>query len=213
MESNHNNLIAAISTQVEAAMTGEGSGHDWQHVERVVKLARFIATQEGADLSIVTLAALLHDIADHKFHNGDREIGPRMAKEMILAAGGDDATAGQVADIIERISFSGSGGKKNMESLEGMCVQDADRLDAMGAIGVGRAFAYGGAKSRLLFDVMSRESTLAHFDDKLLRLYDLLNTKAAKQIGKKRHQFLQDYQQQFLAEWNGNDYGNDSTTI
>lgn len=213
MENAHNNLIPAISAQVEAAMTGEGSGHDWQHVERVVKLARFIATQEGADLSIVTLAALLHDIADHKFHNGDREIGPRMAKEMILAAGGDSTTADQVSEIVQRVSFSGSGGKKNMDSIEGMCVQDADRLDAMGAIGIGRAFAYGGAKGRLLFDLMSAESTLAHFDDKLLRLYGLLNTEAAKQIGKKRHQFLEDYKQQFLAEWNGTDYGNDSTTI
>lgn len=209
MENNHNNLIEVISTQVEAAMTGEGSGHDWQHVERVVKLARFITTQEGADLSIVTLAALLHDIADHKFHNGDREIGPRMAKEMILAAGGDSTTADQVSEIVQRVSFSGSGGKKNMDSIEGMCVQDADRLDAMGAIGIGRAFAYGGAKGRLLFDLMSAESTLAHFDDKLLRLYDLLNTEAAKQIGKKRHQFLQDYKEQFLAEWNGTDYGNE----
>lgn len=213
MENAHNNLIAAISAQVEAAMTGEGSGHDWQHVQRVVKLARFIATQEGADLSIVTLGALLHDIADHKFHNGDREIGPRMAKEMILAGGGDSAIANQVSDIVKRVSFSGSGGKKNMDSIEGMCVQDADRLDAMGAIGIGRAFAYGGAKGRLLFDLMNRESTLAHFDDKLLRLYDLLNTKEAKRIGKKRHQFLENYKQQFLAEWNGTDYGNDSTTF
>ena len=206
MENAHNNLIGDISAQVETAMTGEGTGHDWQHVKRVVKLARFIATQEGADLSIVTLAALLHDIADHKFHNGDREIGPRMAKEMILATGGDSATADQVSEIVKRVSFSGSGGKKNMDSIEGMCVQDADRLDAMGAIGIARAFAYGGSKGRALYEAGNPDSSLAHFDDKLLLLKDLMNTDAGRAIGEKRHTVLHNYKQQFLAEWNGTDY-------
>ncbi len=203
---NNNNIIETITAQAHAAMAGDSSGHDWSHVERVVKLAQWIAARENADLYIVTLAALLHDIADHKFHNGDREIGPRMAKEMILAAGGDEATAVIVSEIVEKVSFSGSGGKKNMESLEGKCVQDADRLDAMGAIGIGRAFAYGGATGRAMYNVTDTESTVVHFDEKLLRLRDLLNTDSGQRIGNERHRLLEEYKQQFLAEWNGTDY-------
>lgn len=208
MENQHQIILEHIERQVRKQMqaSGDSSGHDWSHVERVVKLAQFIANAEKADVYLVTLAALLHDIADHKFHNGDRDIGPRIAHAMILVAGGDEATADIVSDIVRKVSFSGSGGKKNMDSLEGMCVQDADRLDAMGAIGIGRAFAYGGAKGRVLFDLMNDESTLAHFDDKLLRLRDLMNTATARTIANKRHQVLEGYKQQFLAEWNGTDY-------
>jgi uncharacterized protein len=203
---NNNDIIHNITARVETAMTGEGTGHDWRHVQRVVKLAQWIAAREKADFYIVTLAALLHDIADHKFHNGDREIGPRIARDIILSEGGDDATADTVSDIIARVSFSGSGGQKNMQSIEGMCVQDADRLDAMGAIGIARAFAYGGAKGRLLYEEQSPDSSLAHFDDKLLLLKDLMNTATGSAIAEQRHAVLHNYKQQFLAEWNGTDY-------
>ncbi|GEP50082.1 phosphohydrolase [Flavobacterium noncentrifugens] len=207
------NTIAFVKQQLQHA---EG-GHDWFHIERVLKNSENIAKSEDCNLEIVQLGALLHDIADSKFHNGDETIGPKVAREFLETQNADEETIQHVINIIENISYKGGNFEKEFSSKELDIVQDADRLDALGAIGIARAFNYGGFKNRALYDPettvnlnMSKEEyksqvapTINHFYEKLLLLKDLMNTQTGKQIALERHQYMEDFLDQFYAEWNG----------
>jgi uncharacterized protein len=205
---------------VRKTMEGEGSGHDWWHIVRVVNNALGIAKKEGGDLFVIELGALLHDIADWKFHNGDSSVGPRVTREWLQTLQVPEETISQVAYIVEYISFKGGTNMHKMKTLEGKIVQDADRLDALGAIGIARVFAYGGAHPRPIYNpelkpletfesfeayqqAMRQSSSLNHFYEKLLKLKDFMNTKTAKGIATQRHTFMEAYLEQFYAEWNG----------
>lgn len=202
---------------VKKQLTDAEGGHDWFHIERVYKNALLIAKQENVDVFVVQLGALLHDIADSKFHNGDETVGPKVAREFLLTINVDTATIDHVVNIIENISFKGGNTSQKFKSLELDVVQDADRLDAIGAIGIARAFNYGGFKNRPIYNPeiqpnlnMTKEEyktstapTITHFYEKLLLLKDKMNTKTGTQIAKDRHQFMELYLEQFFAEWDG----------
>jgi uncharacterized protein len=203
-----------VKKQLEKA---EG-GHDWFHIERVYKNALLIAKEETCNLEVVQLAALLHDIADSKFHNGDESIGPKVARDFLTKENVSEATISHVVAIIENISFKGGNFEKNFHSKELEIVQDADRLDAIGAIGIARTFNYGGFKNSAIYNPeilpnlsMSKEEykkstapTINHFYEKLLLLKDKMNTKTGKKIAQKRHNFMELYLEQFYEEWKGN---------
>ncbi len=203
---------------VKSRLSGETTGHDFFHTYRVWKTAQSIASLEGGDLFVIQLAALLHDIADWKFHDGDDSVGPRIAEEWLDEHNVDKETVDSVSDIIRHISFKGAGVKTGINTLEGMIVQDADRLDALGAVGIARAFAYGGSRGREIYnpDEMpvlhgsfkeyknSRGTTVNHFHEKLLLLKDLMNTKTAKKMAEERHRYMEDFLKRFLEEWEGN---------
>lgn len=202
---------------VKRTLANAEAGHDWFHIERVYKTALTINAVEMADGSIVAFAALLHDIADSKFNGGDEEIGPQMAADFLQSIGVNEATVNHVKQIIKNLSFKASFDKINYSSKELDIVQDADRLDAIGAIGIARAFTYGGFKNRVLYDPaikpnlnMSREQyknttapTINHFYEKLLLLKDAMRTEAGKKMAEQRHQFMLTYLDQFYAEWQG----------
>lgn len=212
-----NEIIDRTADHVKAASSGEGSGHDWWHIERVWRMAKRIGQAESADLLVVELAALLHDIADWKAHGGDFTIGPKMAMAWLESLDLDSSIIQQVGQIIADISFKGAKVEQPTLSLEGKVVQDADRLDAMGAIGIARAFAYGGAKGRVIYDPNCRSvqhdsvdaylrndgTTINHFYEKLLLLKDRMNTPTGKAMAEGRHQFMEDYLRQFYEEWEG----------
>lgn len=205
--------ILFVKTKLEQA---EG-GHDWFHIERVYKNALLIAQEEACDLTVVKLGALLHDIADSKFHNGDETIGPKTARAFLEAENVDEATIVHVVNIIENISFKGGNFERTFSSKELEIVQDADRLDAIGAIGIARCFNYGGFKNRALYNPaippkfgMSKEEyktndspTINHFYEKLLLLKDKMNTPTGKKIAEARHRFMENFLSQFYAEWEG----------
>jgi uncharacterized protein len=194
---------------------GEPTGHDWHHVDRVRGAALAIGHEEGADLFVVELAALLHDVADWKFHDGDEEIGPHTAQVWLRSLDVDDETTVHVSEIVRGISFKGAGVPTPMETLEGQVVQDADRLDALGAIGIARAFAYGGFRGRPLHEPdeaplfaasaaayrSHRGSTINHFAEKLLLLADRMQTPTGRRLARARHAFVERFLEQFLAEW------------
>lgn len=200
----------------EQLKNAEG-GHDWFHIERVYKNALLIAKEEKCDLEVVKLAALLHDIADSKFHNGDESVGPKKAKRFLETQNVKEETILHVIAIIENISFKGGNFNQQFHSKELAIVQDADRLDAIGAIGIARTFNYGGFKNRALYDPkiapnlsMTKEEykkseapTINHFYEKLLLLKDKMNTETGKKIAKKRHDFMIHFLAQFYAEWDG----------
>ena len=202
---------------VKAKLQNAEGGHDWFHIERVYKNAILIADGEVCDDTVLKLGALLHDIADSKFHNGDETIGPKMAREFLASNDVDETTIQHVINIIENISFKGGNTEKLFSSIELNIVQDADRLDAIGAIGIARAFNYGGFKNRPLYNPniapnlhMSKEEyksseapTLNHFYEKLLLLKDKMNTETAKQIAQERHRYMEGFLSQFYAEWDG----------
>lgn len=202
---------------VKATLDGAEAGHDWFHIERVYKTALNINSREQGDLLTVTLAALLHDIADSKFNHGDEEIGPRIAGEFLDSLEISPAIVLHVQQIIRNLSYKASLGHIDFHSRELDIVQDADRLDAIGAIGIARAFTYGGYKNRVLYDPeipaelnMSKEAyknsaapTINHFYEKLLLLKDLMKTAAGKELAEQRHQFMLLYLDQFYAEWEG----------
>jgi uncharacterized protein len=208
-----NKAILFVKEKLENA---EG-GHDWFHIERVFKNALQIAEGEVCDGFAVKLGALLHDIADSKFHNGDETIGPKIAREFLESEMVDEATIQHVINIIENISFKGGNTQKSFSSIELDIVQDADRLDAIGAIGIARAFNYGGFKNRPLYNPsiapklnMSKEEyknsqapTLNHFYEKLLLLKDKMNTETGRQIATERHRYMEGFLSQFYAEWDG----------
>ena len=210
-------ILQKTEVHIYELLKGEGSGHDWWHIHRVRNTALEIAKQEYADEYIVELAALLHDIADHKFHNGDETMGPKVAGNWLEHVGATKETIQHIRQIIADISYKGAGVDTPMHSLEGQIVQDADRLDAIGAIGIGRAFAYGGHKNREMYNPekppklhvsfeaykTDKGPTINHFYEKLFLLKDRMNTKAAKVIAEKRHQFMKEFLEQFYGEWAG----------
>ncbi len=193
-------------------------GHDWFHIERVWKMAQTIAAAEKVNLLVVELAALLHDIADSKFHDGDETVGPRVAKEFLESMELAPEITTHVIQIIENISFKGGKTMSSITTKEFQVVQDADRMDAIGAIGIARTFNYGGFKNRKLYDPnippnleMTKEEyknstapTINHFYEKLLLLKDRMHTETAKQIALKRHAFMENYLETFYQEWDGN---------
>ena len=209
-------LLKETEKFVQEKLKEDYSGHDWWHIHRVYKLAQHIAEKEKADQKIVSLAALLHDIADWKFNDGDLNAGPEQAKVWLLKQGVDKFIIDSVCEIIRNISFKGAKVTDAPLSLEGRVVQDADRLDAISAIGIARAFAYGGYKHRSIhlpevlptlhasFEEYKNKSTttINHFYEKLLLLKDKLHTSTAKAIAIKRHQLMEDYIKQFFDEWN-----------
>jgi uncharacterized protein len=207
------NTIFFVKQKLENAE----SGHDWFHVERVYKNALLIAKNEVCNLEIVQLGALLHDIADSKFNNGDESVGPKVAREFLVSQNTSEEIITHVINIIENISFKGGNFENKFTSKELQIVQDADRLDAIGAIGIARTFNYGGFKNRPLYNPdikpqtnMSKEEyknsmapTLNHFYEKLLLLKDKMNTETGKKIALERHQFMELFLSQFYAEWEG----------
>ncbi len=192
-------------------------GHDWFHIQRVFNNAALIAKSERVDPLIVGLGALLHDIADSKFHDGDESIGPKKAREFLISVNVKEQVIVHVEQIIKNISFKGGNVKQDFRSAELDVVQDADRLDAIGAIGIARCFNYGGYKNRKIYDPaitpnlsMSKEMyknsqspTINHFYEKLLLLKDRMNTHTGKRLAQERHIFMEGYLEQFYAEWNG----------
>lgn len=193
------------------------AGHDWFHINRVFNNAKNILQHETANEQVVYLGALLHDIADSKFHNGDESIGPKKAADFMKSIFLDEDVINHVVQIIENISFKGGNVQRKFSSKELDIVQDADRLDAIGAIGIARTFNYGGYKNTPLYDPevapklnMSKEeykkhtgTTINHFYEKLLLLKDLMNTDTGKKIAESRHAYMQGFLEQFYAEWNG----------
>ena len=202
---------------VKKTLAGAEAGHDWFHIERVYKTALNINAAEKGDLLTVTLAALLHDIADSKFNNGDEEIGPQLAGTFMAGINISEEVILHLQQIIRNLSYKASLGTVSFHSKELDIVQDADRLDAIGAIGIARAFTYGGFKNRVMYDpeitpdlTMDKETyknsaapTINHFYEKLLRLKDLMKTTKGKELAVQRHQFMLGYLDQFYAEWNG----------
>ncbi|WP_046745701.1 HD domain-containing protein [Kordia zhangzhouensis] len=200
----------------ETLKNAEG-GHDWFHIERVYKNALLIAKEEDVDEFIVSLGALLHDIADAKFHNGDETVGPKVAREFLESIDVSEKVILHVKNIIENISFKGGNFDQAFRSTELDVIQDADRLDALGAIGIARCFNYGGFKDRKIYDPqiapklnMTKEEykastapTINHFYEKLLLLKDKMNTKTGRKIALERHEFMEQFLAQFYAEWNG----------
>lgn len=214
---NYSELINKTILYVKAKLENAEGGHDWFHIERVYKNAMLISDGEVCDLNVVKLGALLHDIADSKFYNGDETIGPKIAREFLEIEKVDGATIQHVINIIENISFKGGNTEKAFSSIELDIVQDADRLDAIGAIGIARTFNYGGFKNRPLYNPniapklhMSKEEyknseapTLNHFYEKLLLLKDKMNTQNGKKIAQERHKYMEGFLSQFYAEWDG----------
>ena len=214
---NNSRLIEKTILFVKKELENAEGGHDWFHIERVYKNALLIAKNEKCDEIVVKLGALLHDIADSKFHDGDETVGPKKARKFLEKENVDQTIIAHVLNIIENISFKGGNFEKRFHSKELDIVQDADRLDAIGAIGIARTFNYGGFKNRILYNPdivpemnMSKEEykkseapTLNHFYEKLLLLKDKMNTETGKQIAKERHLFMETFLSQFYAEWEG----------
>lgn len=210
-------ILQRTKLHVQEVLAGESTGHDWWHIYRVWQNARHIATDEGADLFVVELAALLHDIADWKFHGGDLEAGPRATKAWLEQLEVEPDLVDHVCEIVRRLSFKGANVKDEMPSLEGRCVQDADRLDATGAIGIARTFAYGGHAGQPIYDPeippvqhdspeayrASASPTINHFYEKLLLLQERMHTDTARRLAAERHQVMENFLAQFYREWNG----------
>jgi len=211
-------LILVTKAFVQQELANAEGGHDWFHIERVYKNALIIAEDEDVNIEIVALGALLHDIADAKFHQGDETVGPKKAQQFLQQQNVEPATVEHVIKIIENISFKGGNFQQQFHSKELAIVQDADRLDALGAIGIARTFNYGGFKNRKLYDPaispklnMTKEEykkgdnpTINHFYEKLLLLKDRMNTQKGKQIAQERHLFMEKFLEQFYAEWDAN---------
>jgi len=207
-------FISSTEKFIRELLEGEGSGHDWWHIHRVRNNALNISKAYQANVFIIEMAALLHDIADHKLHNGDEEIGPRKAAEWMDYLKIPEKDQERILQIMEEVSFSKG---KTPSTLEGKIVQDADRLDAIGAIGIARTFAFGGFKKREIYNPeippvkytsledykKNTNPTLNHFYEKLLLLKEMMNTEEAKKIAEKRHVFMETYLNQFYSEWEG----------
>ncbi len=212
-----NTLIDKTILFVKTTLAQAEGGHDWFHIERVYKNALLIAESEKCDVEIVQLGALLHDIADSKFHDGDESIGPKTARTFLESEKVEPTIIDHVIAIIENISFKGGKVERQFSSIELDIVQDADRLDAIGAIGIARTFNFGGFKNRALYNpeiapnlTMTKEEyknneapTINHFYEKLLLLKDKMNTQTGKQIAQDRHRYMEDFLEQFYAEWEG----------
>jgi uncharacterized protein len=211
------NPIEQTIQYVKQELAAAEGGHDWWHIERVWKTAQHIAKQEHVNLLVVELGALLHDIADSKFHNGDEEIGPQKAQDFLQSIGVNAEIIDAVVYIIRNISFKGQKQQTAGATPELQVVQDADRLDAIGAMGIARAFSYGGFKNREFYNPAippdlhqtkeayknSTAPTINHFYEKLLLLKDLMNTTTGKELAQERHVFMEGYLEQFYREWEG----------
>jgi uncharacterized protein len=212
-----NKYIKKTEDYVKSVLEKDGSGHDWYHIDRVRKIAKEIAKKEKVDPLVVELGALLHDIADWKFNSGNLKKGAVVSEKWLKGLGLDQKRIEQVSHIVENVSYKGAKVKNTIKSLEGKIVQDADRLDAMGAIGIARAFAYGGHKGRPMYDPKAKlvqlhktfgeykkgsASSIHHFYEKLLLIKDMMNTKTGKKLAARRHKLMLDYLKQFHAEWN-----------
>lgn len=216
---NEDQIISNTIDFVKKELVGAEGGHDWFHTERVFNNAKRIAKTEKANSFIVAIGALLHDIADAKFHDGDETIGPKIARKYLFKQNIDSAIIEHVIKIIENISFKSSlsNNQNGFTSIELRVIQDADRLDAIGAIGIARCFNYGGFKNREIYNPeikpnlnmtkaeykKSTAPTINHFYEKLLLLKDKMNTKTGQKLAKKRHVYMKKYLDQFYAEWNG----------
>lgn len=216
------NIIQETIKFVKDKLKDAESGHDWFHIERVWKNSLLISEGEiinhpEINLTVIQLGALLHDIADHKFHGGDETVGPKVAGEFLQSLSVEKDTISAVCDIILKISFKGSTSKNEMESLEGKIVQDSDRLDAIGAIGIARTFSYGGFRNRQMYDPSEKPNmnmdwetyknnkghTINHFYEKLLLIKDRMNTETGKKLAEKRHEYMTGFLDQFYSEWEG----------
>ena len=194
-------------------MYKEGSGHDWFHVERVCNMAKYLAQKESADMFVVEMTALLHDIDDWKFSD---VYNTTVTEEFLKSVEVSEEDSNRILNIIKTMSYKGGVVDSTQNTTEGMVVQDADRLDALGAIGIARAFAYGGSKNRSMYDpsikpidfksldeVKNKDNhTINHFYEKLFKLKDLMNTNTAKEIAKKRHKYMENFIEEFYSEWN-----------
>ncbi|MCY1663029.1 HD domain-containing protein [Chryseobacterium sp. SL1] len=210
------NLIQNTVEFVKEKLEGAEAGHDWFHIERVWKLSKKIAETESCNQEVVELAALLHDIADPKFHNGDETLALKVSREFLESQNAEEELIEQVLFIIKNISFKNRGEVPQNLPVELKIVQDADRIDAIGAIGIGRTFNFGGFKNNPMYDPnlepklnMSKEeykksngTTINHFYEKLLLLKDLMNTEKGKEIAGERHDFMLKFLDQFYKEWN-----------
>lgn len=210
--------VAKTAEFVKKKFENEGSGHDWWHMYRVWQLSKHIAGKEkDANLEIVELGALLHDIADFKFHGHDLEAGPKAAREWLASIGASEGVTSVVEDIVRNVSFKGAAFKNEFKSIEGRIVYDADKLDSIGAIGIARVFAYSGAHGNLIHhpDIKPKDhktfeeyasykpTSVNHFYEKLLLLKDRMNTQTGKQMAARRHKIMEDYLKEFYAEWDG----------
>jgi uncharacterized protein len=214
---NKEEIIIATSAFVKKELKGAEGGHDWWHIERVWNNARLISQSENVNIFIVELAALLHDIADAKFNDGDENAGPEKAKKILETLLVEKEIITHVENIIRNISFKGGNFTQHFQSPELNVVQDADRLDALGAIGIARAFNYGGFKNREMYNPseppnlqMDKEAykkssapTINHFYEKLLLLKDRMNTETGRQLAEERHRFMEIFLEQFYKEWEG----------
>ena len=212
-------ILERTEKHVREKLSEDCTGLDWYHVQRVYRIAVHLAKAEGAVLFVVKLTALLHDIADWKFHGGDDTAGPKAARHWLESQQVETKIIDHVCDIIAGISFKGAGVTSAPNTLEGRVVQDADRLDAIGAIGIARTFAYGGHKGQPIYDphvaTLPHDSfesykntpgtTINHFHEKLLLLKDLMNTDAARVIAQQRHELMEQFIERFSQEWNGCD--------
>lgn len=210
-------IISKTIDFVKDKLKGAEGGHDWFHIQRVFKNTQLISKQENVNLFVVSLGALLHDIADSKFHDGDETVGPKVARDFLDSLRVEKEVIDHVIKIIENISFKGGNINQEFKSLELDVIQDADRLDAIGAIGIARCFNYGGFKDRALYDPeiapdlnMSKEAyksstapTINHFYEKLLLLKNRMNTQTGKVLAIERHQFMEQFLEQFYKEWEG----------
>jgi len=214
----HPRIIAETERFVRQTLAGAEGGHDWFHILRVRNLAKQMAATESVDFFIVEMGALLHDIADSKFYGGDEDLGPKMARDFLEKQSVSEADIVHIEKIIQHISFKGGNFEQAFRSPELDLIQDADRLDAMGAIGIARCFNYGGFKNRPLYDPeiapqpdQSKEAykkstapSINHFYEKLLRLKDRMNTDTGRRLAVERHQYMEGFLRQFYNEWAGN---------
>lgn len=211
-------LIEETADFMKNKFAAEATGHDWWHLYRVWQLSKHIASKEkGADMLVVELAALMHDIADHKFNGGDTKVGATKAGNWLRKIGADEKTTEHVQEIVRNISFKSAKIKADLKTLEGQIVHDADKLDAMGAIGIARVFAFGGAHDRLIYSPEikliedytyektnpSNSTAVHHFYEKLLLLKDRMFTATGKQMAVHRHEYMEQYLKEFYAEWDG----------
>lgn len=217
---NRQEIIRKTESFVQDTLQGSEAGHDWSHIERVVRNARTIAAGEKADPLVIELAALLHDIADSKFHNGNEELGPERSERFLKGLDLPSELVDHVVNIVRNVSFKNEldpSKEDRFDSIELQVLKDADRLDAMGAIGVARAFHYGGYKNRALYDPSikpvenqskeqyktSKAPTINHFYEKLLSLKDKMNTQTGRKMAEERHAFMESFLDHFYREWEG----------
>ncbi len=212
------NIIEQVKEKIKSQFDGDATGHDWHHIMRVYNLSRFIQEKEGGNLKTIELSALLHDISDHKFNGGKLDEGGKVAAKILKELGENEETISQVKYIIDNISYKGANTKAEMNCLEGRIVQDADRLDAIGAIGIARTFAYGGNRNQPIYEpehtakmhesfedyYNSKTNTINHFYEKLLLLKDRLNTPTGIKLGEERHALMETFLASFFKEWNFN---------